>query len=90
MRIEITHVRYGSTPKTELTISQYQWREIDAPGTGAFGKHALIAWLETHQGAAYIRSGRTRVPVHVVGASQKYLRAQAAADAGDLTSLPEF
>ncbi|WP_087012144.1 hypothetical protein [Leucobacter sp. 7(1)] len=91
MSIEITHVRYGSTPKSEQTISQVQWRDTASNASGEMGKHALIVWLESQKGAAFVGDGAARSSVDVVQASPKYVRARgSAAGAATLTELPEF
>lgn len=90
MRIEITHVRYAGTTKTEQTISQYQWRELDTRTTGAFGKHALIAWLSAHQGSAYVGTGQGRVPLRIANTSPRYVETRTGGPGATLTSLPEF
>lgn len=90
MSIEITHVRYGSTPKTEQTISHYKWREIGSTNTGSSDKRTLVAWIEDGN-KAYVGSGSNRVDVLVVNASPKYLRTYADGRwTNNLTSLPEF
>ncbi|GAA1622536.1 hypothetical protein [Leucobacter chromiireducens] len=91
MSIEITHVRYGSTPKSEQTISQVQWRDTASSASGEMGKHALIVWLESQKGAAFVGNGASRAAVDVVQGSPKYVRARGSnAQAATLTGLPEF
>ncbi len=90
MSIEITHVRYGSTPKTEQAISHYKWRGNESSETGSSDKPTLVEWVEDG-GSAHVGSGATRVDVAVVNASPKYLRTHADGTwTNNLTSLPEF
>lgn len=91
MAIEITHVRHGSLPRTEQTISHYQWRELGSSGSGRSDvKQTLVEWLENNT-KAFIRSGSNYVAVVVVNATPKYLRSLADGQViNNLTSLPEF
>ena len=91
MSIQITHVRYGSTPKTEQAISHFKW-EGNGPGYGTSSdKQTLVAWLEQGSNTAYVGSGSNRVNVIVVQGTPKYLRTHADGQwTNNLTSLPEF
>lgn len=91
MVIEITHVRYGSLPKTEQTISHFQWRELGSTNAGTTdNKQTLVKSLEGGN-KAFIRSGSQFVAVVVVNATPKYLRSLGDGQViNNLASLPEF
>ncbi|WP_017792821.1 DUF3892 domain-containing protein [Leucobacter salsicius] len=90
MAIEITHVRYGSLPRTEQTISHYQWRELNSAVTGSDDKQTLVNWLEKDN-RAFIRSGSQYVAVVVVNANPKCLRSLGDGQViNNLANLPEF
>ncbi|WP_062518493.1 DUF3892 domain-containing protein [Demequina gelatinilytica] len=90
MAIEITHVRFGSTRKTEDEIVRYKWI-----GTGKVGdtdKASLVKWVDDN-GKAYVGKGAARVPVGVVRPDygQPYLRTYADGKwTNNLLSLPTF
>lgn len=90
MLVEITHVRYGSTPKTEQTISHYKWMELNGPSAGESDKQSMVASVEA--GArAFVRSDSKFVAVEVVNAFPKYLRGLGdGIQVNNLTNLPEF
>lgn len=91
MAIEITHVRYGSLPKTEQTISHYQWRQLNTTApVSSSNKQTLVTWVEGGN-KAFVRGGSHYVDVVVVNAFPKYLRTRGDGQViNNLTSLPEF
>ncbi|GAA2568906.1 DUF3892 domain-containing protein [Microbacterium binotii] len=92
MSIEITHVRYGSTKKTEDEIVRYKWRGIESNDAGESDKPTLVAWVDDN-GKAYVGSGSSRVSVGVVKPQygQPYLRTYADGEwTNNLLSLPTF
>lgn len=93
MAIEITHVRFGSTTKTEDEIVRYRWKNIGSGTTGESDKPTLVAWVERNPGAASVGSGTNRVEVRVVDPvrGQKYLRTYADGKwTNNLVNLPTF
>ncbi|MEZ5085926.1 MAG: DUF3892 domain-containing protein [Tessaracoccus sp.] len=93
MAIEITHVRYGSTPRTESTITHYKWRSLSTGGVDSSTKAVLVDWIDNKGGKAYVGSGVSRVDVGVVRPAQgaPYLRTHADGKwTNNLLSLPEF
>lgn len=78
MSIEITHVRFGSTRRTEDEIVAYKWRGIESGEVGSSDKPTLVAWVKQN-GKAYVGSGADRVHVTVEepGDRQPYLRTYA-------------
>lgn len=92
MAIEITHVRFGSTTRTEDEIVRYRWRN---PADGAIGdndKPSMVEWVDGG-GHAYVSSGYSRVSVGVVRPTygQPYLRTYADGQwTNNLVNLPTF
>lgn len=76
--IEITHVRFGGTKKTEDEIVRYKWRGIESGAMGESDKPKLVAWVDDN-GRAYVGSGTSRVSVGVMKPQygQPYLRTYA-------------
>ncbi|MGN7964915.1 DUF3892 domain-containing protein [Microbacterium sp. 22179] len=92
MSIEITHVRFGSTKKTEDEIVRYKWRGIESNDTGESAKPTLVAWVDDN-GKAYVGSGSSRVSVGVVKPQQgqPFLRTYADGKwTNNLVNLPTF
>ncbi|TFB18210.1 DUF3892 domain-containing protein [Microbacterium sp. 3H14] len=92
MSIQITHVRYGSTRKSEDEIVRYKWRSNETSESGENDKPSLVAWVED-DGKAYVGSGSGRSLVGVVKPSngQPYLRTYADGQwNNNLLSLPTF
>ena len=92
MSIEITHVRYGRTPKTEDVITHYKWRNEQTNATGSSDKPAMVTWLDDKSNVAHV--GRnpqaTAVSVHPQG-QNAYVRTVADGKyTNNLLSLPEF
>ena len=93
MAIEITHVRSGSTRKTEDEIVRYKWRSIEDGEIRDSDKPTLIDWIENKNGKAYVGNGSSRVSVGVVKpqSGQPYLRTYADGKwTNNLVNLPEF
>jgi hypothetical protein len=91
MSIEITHVRYGSTPKTEDVITNYKWRNEQTGEVNSSDKPAMVKWLDD-KGIAWVgQNPRAQaVPVHPNG-SPAYVRTVADGKyTNNLTNLPEF
>ena len=65
MSIEITHVRFGGTKKTEDEIVQYQWRGLETDKVASSDKPTLVDWVD-NGGKAYVGSGAHKVSVGVV------------------------
>lgn len=93
MAVEITHVRFASTPRTEATISSYRWRNPSDATTGESSKAVMVAWIDDQSGKAYVGSGTDQVQVGTVhpGHGAPYLRTYADGKwTNNLLSLPEF
>ncbi|NYE17982.1 DUF3892 domain-containing protein [Microbacterium immunditiarum] len=93
MAIEITHVRFGGTIKTEDEIVRYRWKNTGTGTTGESDKPTLVAWVESNPGAAVVGSGTNRVQVGVVDPvrGRKYLRTYADGKwTNNLVNLPTF
>ncbi|GAA1325072.1 DUF3892 domain-containing protein [Leucobacter albus] len=91
MAIEITHVRFGSTVRTEDQIVQYKWKSDT--GTGDHDKATLVDWIDNKNGIAYVGSGSSRVTVGVVHpqSGRPYLRTYADGKwTNNLLNLPTF
>lgn len=92
MGIEITHVRFGSTPKTHETIASYKWLNHPNGSVGSSDKPAMVEWVDTH-GDTHVGTGASRVEVGVVreASSAPYLRTHADGHYNNnLLNLPEF
>lgn len=91
MSVTITHVRYGSTPKTESTMIRYKWRSDSDGSVGDNDKASMVDYIENKGGKAYVGTGTSRVSVGVVDANPKYLRTYADGKwTNNLSELPEF
>jgi len=93
MSIEITHVRFDSTKKTEDEIVSYKWKNDQTGKVGQSDKPAMVDWIENKNGKAYVGTGRNRVNVGVVKpqSGQPYLRTYADGKwTNNLLSLPTF
>lgn len=93
MAIEITHVRFGSTKRTEDEIVSYKWKNLSDSGTGVSDKPTLVAWVDDKLNTAYVVSGGNRVNVGVVRpqGAQPYLRTYADGKwTNNLVNLPTF
>ena len=91
MSVTITHVRYGSTPKTESTMVRYELRSDSDGSTGDNDKPSMVNWIENENGKAYVGTGSNRVNVGVVDANPKYLRTYADGKwTNNLSELLEF
>lgn len=92
MAVEITHVRYGSTEKTESTIGHYRWRDPSDNNVASSDKPTMVDWIDKG-GDAYVGTGNSRVEVAVVrpALGQPYLRTHADGKwTNNLLSLPQF
>lgn len=93
MAIEITHVRSGSTKKTEDEIVRYKWKEVGSTSVGENDKPSLVAWVDDKSNRAYVGSGSNRVNVASVHPNygQPCLRTHADGKwTNNLLSLPTF
>lgn len=79
MAIEITHVRFGSTTKTEDEIVSYKWKSLNDGDVGQSDKATLVDWIDNKSGTAYVGSGAQRVHVGTIhpDRGQAYLRTYA-------------
>lgn len=66
MTVQITHVRFGGTTKTESSIVRYRWVNPLDGKTGDNDKASMVAFLQQKNATAYVGVGSTRVPVEVV------------------------
>ncbi len=90
MSIEITHVRYGSTLKSEDVITTYKWRNEQTGAVDSSDKPAMVKWLD-EGGVAWVgRNPRAQaVAVHPAG-QNAYVRTVADGKyTNNLTNLPE-
>ncbi|MGU3357356.1 DUF3892 domain-containing protein [Microbacterium sp. M4A5_1d] len=78
MSIQITHVRFGGTRKTEDEIVSYKWKSEQTGEVKHSDKPTLVAWID-NGGKAYVGAGSARVAVGVVRPQngQPYLRTHA-------------
>lgn len=93
MSIAITHVRFGSTKKTEDEIVSYRWKNEQTGKTGQSTKTAMVEWIDINKGAAYVGTGSSHVMVTVVRPQgvQPYLRTHADGKwTNNLLHLPTF
>jgi hypothetical protein len=93
MAVQITHVRFGGTTKTESSIVRYRWVNPTNGKTGDNDKPSMVAFLDGKDGAAYVGSGATRVAVGVVRpeSGAPYLRTYADGKwTNNLVNLPTF
>ncbi|MFF2486858.1 DUF3892 domain-containing protein [Microbacterium sp. NPDC058062] len=93
MAIEITHVRFSSTDRTEEEIVRYRWKTISNGPIGESDGPSLVKWIESNDGEAYVASEAGRVEVRVIRLTkgQSYLRAHADGEwTNDLVGLPTF
>ena len=94
MAIEITHIRFGSTKKTEDEIIRYRWRTTGHNSrVGESDKPSLVSWVEANKDAAHVGSGADRVAVAVVRPTkgQHYLRSHSDGNwTNNLVNLPTF
>lgn len=92
MAVEITHVRFGSTVKSEATIVSYQWRNNATGDAGSSDKPTMVDWVDGG-GSAHVSSGGNQVPVGAIHPEQgqPYLRTHADGKwTNNLLSLPTF
>lgn len=93
MAIEITHVRFGGTKKTEDEIVRYRWVNISTGTIGDNDKPTMVVWVGKEENSAYVGSGADRVDVGVVRPThgQPYLRTYADGEwTNNLLNLPTF
>ncbi|MDR6170940.1 DUF3892 domain-containing protein [Curtobacterium sp. SORGH_AS_0776] len=93
MTVQITHVRFGGTTKTESSIVKYRWVNPANGKTGDNDKSTMVAFLEQKNATAYVGVGSTRVPVGVVRpeSGAPYLRTYADGKwTNNLVNLPTF
>jgi len=91
--IEITHVRFGGTKKTEDEIVLYKWKNDQSSDTGQSDKPTLVDWISNKNGRAFVGAGSSRVDVGVVrpASGQPYLRTYADNMwTNNLVNLPTF
>ncbi|OAZ41479.1 hypothetical protein A9Z40_01935 [Microbacterium arborescens] len=92
MSIQITHVRFGGTRKTEDEIVSYKWKSEQTGEVKQSDKSTLVAWIDDG-GKAYVGVGSSRVSVGVVRpqSGQPFLRTYADGKwTNNLVSLPTF
>lgn len=93
MTVQITHIRFAGTTKDHQQITDYQWREDGTSSTGANTKAAMVDWIESKNGVAYVSNGITKANVGVVNphTGSSHLRTYADGIWSDnLLSLPTF
>jgi hypothetical protein len=93
MTVQITHVRFGGTTRTESSIVRYRWVNPASGKTGDNDKPSMVAFLEEKDGAAYVGAGPSRVAVGVVRpeSGAPYLRTYADGKwTNNLVRLPIF
>lgn len=93
MSIEITHVRFGSTKKTEDEIVSYKWKNDQTAKVGQSDKPAMVDWIDNKNGKAFVGTGSQRVSVRTVHPDngEPYLRTYADGKwTNNLLSLPTF
>ncbi|QBE48240.1 DUF3892 domain-containing protein [Leucobacter triazinivorans] len=93
MAIEITHVRFGSTSRTEDQFVRYKWKNVSDGNTGDSDKPTLVDWIDNKNGTAYVGSGPSRVNVGAVRpqSGQPHLRTYADGKwTNNLLNLPIF
>lgn len=90
MSVQITHIHFGSTPKTHETITNYKWLSSDG-SVGSSDKPTMVDWIDNKGGKAFVGTGTNQVSVGTVDAKPKYLRTYADGKwTNNLLSLPEF
>lgn len=93
MAIEITHVRFGGTTRTEDEIVRYRWINIQTGTIGDNDKPTMVLWVGKAENTAYVGSGTDRVDVGVVRptGAQPFLRTHADGTwTNNLLNLPTF
>ena len=93
MSIQITHVRFGGTKKTEDEIVLYKWKSDQSGEVNQSDKPTLVDWIDNKNGKAFVGSGNDRVPVGVITpqSGQAYLRTYADGKwTNNLVNLPTF
>lgn len=93
MSIQITHVRFGGTTKTEDEIVRYKWKSDQTGEIGDSDKPTLVNWIDVQKNSAYVGAGSNRVSVGVVRpqGGQPYLRTYADGKwTNNLVNLPTF
>lgn len=93
MAVEITHVHFGSTPRSEETITSYRWVNISNGTTGDSDKASMVRYIDVSKGSVYVGKGSARVSVGVVSPTYgtPYLRTYADGKwTNNLVNLPTF
>ncbi|WZH35545.1 MAG: DUF3892 domain-containing protein [Microbacterium enclense] len=93
MSIQITHVRFGGTKKTEDEIVEYKWKNEQTGKTGRTDKPTMVHWIDVKKGSAHVGTGSYRVNVAVVKPqkTKPYLRTHADGKwTNNLVNLPTF
>jgi hypothetical protein len=93
LAIQITHVRFSGTGRTEAEIVRYRWKNIATGTTGDNDKPTMVVWVGKAGNSAYVGTGADRVDVGVVRPThgQPYLRTHADGDwTNNLVNLPIF
>lgn len=93
MAIEITHVRFGSTKRTEDEIVRYRWRSVEDGEVNESDKLTLVDWIDNKNGKAYVGNGAQRVSVGTVHPAngKPYLKTYAdGVWTNNLVNLPTF
>lgn len=89
--VTITHVRFGDETKIHAGIVRYRWKNDGDGSVGDSPRAAMVDWIETKGGEAFVGFGSNRVKVYVVDAAPKYLRTASDGKwSNNLLSLPEF
>ena len=93
MAVQITHVRFGGTTRTESAITNFKWKNDSTGATGESTKASMVDWIENKNGKAYVGTGAARVSVGVVRpqSSAPHLRTYADGEwTNNLVNLPTF
>lgn len=92
MAVEITHVRFGGTTRTESAITNFKWKAADG-STGQNTKAELVDWIDNKNGRAHVGTDASKVEVGVVhpDTGAAYLRTYADGKwTNNLVNLPTF
>lgn len=91
--VQITHVRYGSSTRSEDSIIEYRWVDLSDGKVGESNKAAMVQYIDVRSGTVYVGMGQSRVSVVVVRPTYgaPYLRTYADGNwTNNLVNLPTF